>query len=543
MIRPEVLKKNQKLTWSTGSGTDVWDLFWASITGDLNQARSLIEKDPTLVRSSHEYRSPLWFAVRENQLKIASFLLSKGADPTYRIGGDSLLTICTYRGYEEMRKIIEEAIGGKAANLAEGETVSRLIRERDLQAVKKLLEQSPERAVQSDEQGNRPIHWAVMTRQPELIDVLLEFGADINAKRLDGARPVQLVNGDYHFRGWTKEFPIRPSEILAHLRRRGANIDLNTACYTGDLDRVKEILNLDPTLANRVSEYITYYLGSGSPLRNAAANGHMEIIRLLLDYGADPNLPEEGIAPKGHALHAAVCNGHFDVVKFLLEQGAFPNVEIESSADTLTAAIARNNQPMIELLCSYGASRALHLLAYYGDIQTAAALFAMDPKCANNPEALENAASQGNESFVRLMLRYQPNLAKQIAVGVNHQGPEGPIRSRALTELLFQNGMDPNLSNWLHVTPLHRFASRGDLENAKLFIDHGADLNARDEEICSTPLGWAAKSGKLAMVELLLESGADLKAADQPSWARPLAWASRRKDQELMDLLKQNGAV
>ena len=43
----------------------------------------------------------------------------------------------------------------------------------------------------------------------------------------------------------------------------------------GDLDRVRELLDQDPSLANRVSGYVTYYLGSGSPLRNAAANGHL----------------------------------------------------------------------------------------------------------------------------------------------------------------------------------------------------------------------------------------------------------------------------
>ena len=49
---------------------------------------------------------------------------------------------------------------------------------------------------------NRPIHWAVMTRQLDLIDELLARGANINAARQDGARPIQLTNGDYHYRGW-----------------------------------------------------------------------------------------------------------------------------------------------------------------------------------------------------------------------------------------------------------------------------------------------------------------------------------------------------
>jgi hypothetical protein len=58
------------------------------------------------------------------------------------------------------------------------------------------------------------------------------------------------------------------------------------------------------------SDYGAYYAGSGTPLRNAAAGGHIEIVKLLLERGADPNLPEEHIAPRGHALYSAVYNGH-----------------------------------------------------------------------------------------------------------------------------------------------------------------------------------------------------------------------------------------
>jgi hypothetical protein len=36
-----------------------------------------------------------------------------------------------------------------------------------------------------------------MTRQVEIIDELLARGADIEAVRSDGARPIQLTNGDY----------------------------------------------------------------------------------------------------------------------------------------------------------------------------------------------------------------------------------------------------------------------------------------------------------------------------------------------------------
>ena len=104
-----------------------------------------------------------------------------------------------------------------------------------------------------------------------------------------------------------------------------------------------------------------------------------------------------------------MVNRHYDVARLLLEHGAYPNPEVESSADALSRAISNSDQPMIDLLCSYGAARAVHLLAYYGDVRTAAAVFAINPALADDPEALTNAAGEGHEAFVRLLLRYQPD--------------------------------------------------------------------------------------------------------------------------------------
>lgn len=542
MTQPEALSKSEPLKWSTGLGTDVWAMFRAAMTGDTPTIKQLLDKDASLVRGAYDYRTPMYFAVRENQLEAAALLLSRGANPVSSGTNDTLLEMARDRGYAAMQQLLEEALGTKTGSPG-GETIAEAIQGRDLIHVQRLLDQSPGLVDARDENTNQPIHWAVMTRQPDMIDELLARGADINAARADGARPVQLVNGDYGFRGWMHDFPVTPGEILQHLRNRGAYIDICTAAQTGDINRVKELLDKDPSLANRVADYTSYYIGSGAPLKNAAARGHLEIVKLLLQHGADPNLPEEGIAPQGHALYAAVSNGHIAIAKLLLEHGAYPNPEVESSADALSMAIARNNQPMIELLCSYGAARRVHMLAYYGDIQTAAAMFAANPALANDPHALENAATEGKEAFVRLMLRYQPDLATRIGVGVRSQGPDASVKSRELGEFLFQQGMNANFTDWLGITPLHRFAQRGDTDNATLFLDHGADLHARDEELSSTPLGWAARYGKTAMVQLLLDRGAATNLPDDPSWATPLAWATRRGHTEIVDLLKQYGAT
>src|SRR5262249_53020406 len=173
---------------------------------------------------------------------------------------------------------------------------------------------------------------------------------------------------------------------------------------------------------------------------------------------------------------------------------------------------------------SYGAAGAVHLMAYYGAVPPPAAVFAAKSALADDPEALANAAGEGHEPFVRLMLRYQPDLPKRLTFPAWSVG----AKTRELNELLFEHGMNPSQPNWLRITPLHHLAGKGDLANAVIFIDHGADLHARDEEFCSTPLGWAARSGKTAMVELLLSRGAKPNLPDDPPWATPLAWATRR---------------
>ena len=82
------------------------------------------------------------------------------------------------------------------------------------------------------------------------------------------------------------------------------------------------------------------------------------------------------------------------------------------------------------------------------------------------------------------------------------------------------------------------FVRRNELENAAIFIEHGADVNAIDEEFHSTPLGYAAKYGRKEMVELLLSKGADVNLPKDIEWARPVSLAERRNHKEVAALLR-----
>ena len=103
-------------------------------------------------------------------------------------------------------------------------------------------------------------------------------------------------------------------------------------------------------------------------------------------------------------------------------------------------------------IAATGIARSLEVVAAYGDLETARAMLATDSSLAEDPAALAVAAENGHEPIVRLLLQHRPRLAERVAV----VAPQ-----RELTEMLFQSGMNPNLREWLGVTPLHRFARQG----------------------------------------------------------------------------------
>jgi len=131
---------------------------------------------------------------------------------------------------------------------------------------------------------------------------------------------------------------------------------------------------------------------------------------------------------------------------------------------------------------------------------------------------------------VRALLRLAPATAREVTVS----------KPREMAVLLFEHGMPPDRPDWLRATPLHHFAGSGDIESAAVFLDHDANLNARDEEHESTPLAWAAREGQRRMVEFLLRRGGPTQLSEDPAWATPVAWAARRGHDEIVRILTEH---
>ena len=117
-------------------------------------------------------------------------------------------------------------------------------------------------------------------------------------------------------------------------------------------------------------------------------------------------------------------------------------------------------------------------------------------------------------------------------------------------KMLLASGMSPDLPNWQQQTLLHDVCGGGgrgkaekQLTLARILLNAGATISAREDVYRSTPLAFAARTNMPDMVELLLSRGAPTNLYDDEPWATPLAWAQRRGHAEIAEILRNHGAT
>ncbi|PTB54504.1 hypothetical protein M431DRAFT_16486 [Trichoderma harzianum CBS 226.95] len=110
-----------------------------------------------------------------------------------------------------------------------------------------------------------------------------------------------------------------------------------------------------------------------------------------------------------------------------------------------------------------------------------------------------------------------------------------------VAKLCLENGADIEARDTVHTrTPLLWAATGGQDDVVKLLIEKGADVNANEHG--RTPLLWAAKQGYDATVRLLLEAKADIEVKDTSYGQTPLLWAAKSGHEAVVKLLLENKA-
>ncbi len=136
--------------------------------------------------------------------------------------------------------------------------------------------------------------------------------------------------------------------IAALLAETPDGLDIFDAAAIGDVGAVRALLTGDRASVN------DHGPDGLTALHLAASFGHLELARLLLGRGADPNavsLNEARITP----LHSAVSAKHRDTASLLLALGASPNVVQHGGWTPLHAAARNGDEEIVDMLLLRGA--------------------------------------------------------------------------------------------------------------------------------------------------------------------------------------------
>ncbi|KAE8358625.1 ankyrin repeat-containing domain protein [Aspergillus caelatus] len=249
----------------------------------------------------------LELAAHEGHVEVVKALLRHGADPNK----SSPLALATGMGRLEAARVLLEAgadIGGEAVDNVGTDAFFNAVH-RDKAAVVSLLIEygvSPERR---DNDGMTPLAYAAYYRHDKVIEVLLSHGANVNA----------LVHGFTALSFAIDEGKVPAVKLLlengADLTMTNEPFLLRTLKRSHDQEADTVIVELllnhraDPNCCDRKGR---------TPLFLATVKQNLDIMRLLLVHGANPNREDEEI----NLLSWAFLKGHADMVNLLLAYGA-----------------------------------------------------------------------------------------------------------------------------------------------------------------------------------------------------------------------------
>jgi ankyrin repeat protein len=325
----------------------------------------------------------------------------------------------------------------------------------------------------------------VNVRSRKMLDVLLEAGADINARS----------------RWWAGGFGLLDSvdpELAAYAIEHGAVVDAHAAARLGMLDRLRELVGREPSVVHA--------------------------------RGGDGQTP----------LHFALTT---DVARYLLECGADIDARDVDHDSTPAQHMLKERQGVARYLVSRGCRTDVLMASALGDLDLVRRHLEADPGCIRmrvdaewfpkrdhraggtiyqwtlgfHVSAHQVARNFGHDDVLRLLLEHTPVVGRLIdacwagdaatAASIRHEHP-------GIAETL----SDADRRELAHA------ARNNQAEAVQVFLESGWPVDARGQHH-ATPLHWAAFHGNAEMTAAVLRCNPPLEATDADFKGTPLRWA------------------
>ncbi len=146
----------------------------------------------------------------------------------------------------------------------------------------------------------------------------------------------------------------RNREAIDIIRSFINDLDIFEAASVGDRDRLLQLISLEPDIINNHASDGFTALGLASFF------GHKELVILLLEKGADPNIPASNPF-KVTPLHSACAISNYDIAELLIKNGADVNAKQMQGVTPLHSAAHNGKIDLVKLLIENGADKQLKM--------------------------------------------------------------------------------------------------------------------------------------------------------------------------------------
>eukprot|EP00794_Sanderia_malayensis_P003533 gene3533-4034_t len=439
------------------------------------------------------------------KLLLSSLMLCAAAD-----GGD----------FDEVKRLIELGTSPNAKALCHKAPLHLASLNGHIKVVGFLLENKALINLTGGRRNRTALHYASLANDVEIVKILIKYNPDQQVVDTMGYTALNLSSG---------------GEVCRMLHQNPLSLCL--ASQAGDIEEVRSILEaqtsrksstneahirrISRTASGRkVSQNVTESnfglclavdqrnVQGHAPLHLASAAGNLELVQLLVAYGACVDLP--GGLDKWTALFYAALAGHSEVVGFLLAIGADPYL-VDAQGLSVEEHVEQNIEDLKEKLdrksfrqrswMKKQVARLEHVLGVLqsGQQKLLSSLEKKDMQMLQ--DVLENEDVRINEP----LSKHTQTTALCLAA---ISGMPDFVR------ILLNHDADPKVGDGFSMTPLHSAAKAGHMNVVQVLLKHGVDINIRTVSTKQTPLHVAAANSSVDVVKLLVLEGADRNVED-----------------------------
>ncbi|KAI0970291.1 ankyrin repeat-containing domain protein [Xylaria arbuscula] len=475
-------------------------LHMAAGNGHIKAMELLLQRGASIDAVDLSYGTPLTFALSWNREDAANLLLSHGASSTLTSHDfDSPVAAAALKGFQKL--VIRLLDAGGAYNLVSKEYGSALAAAASaghsdivnillsVVPVDRTMEWCQRAVLEAAKNGHPLIARSILLKVHFLnIDDAFEAAASLGQMAvLEELWGYNQANGTLSSKSLNTALydavdNEHDSVVSFLLRDCGASANatgeeygnaVTASAFDGTVDILKMLIAAGANLSDP----------AGWPLEAAASQGMKEAVQQLLQHKAAINAVSKK-SPNGTALQAAVVSGHIEIAKMLLDYGADANLGGGVFTNPITAAVSCRHSALLKLLLEARAnpnvtggsdnSTPLINAALYLPVEDLEVLIRFGAKVDTYDEeedtALIISAHVGDDACVKSLLDHRANVnfcGKQRGTALHAAAAQGFVKT---CDLLLSRGADPTIRGGPLDTVLQAACSGGQKEIVQMAL-------------------------------------------------------------------------